>query len=79
MEENSKDGSLRDDMSEKCKILKIRCNCDHDDDDWAKTAPLGSLQSKAELHLLLIFRYIEVINRHTGCICEVRHGGTADV
>ena len=40
MGENSKHGSLRDDMFEKCTVLKIICNCDHDDDDWAKTAPL---------------------------------------
>jgi hypothetical protein len=40
MGENSKHGSLRDDMSAKCKILKIIYNCDHDDDDSAKAAPL---------------------------------------
>ena len=32
MEENSKHGSLRYDISEKCKILKVRCHWDHDDD-----------------------------------------------
>jgi hypothetical protein len=49
MGENSKHGSLRDDMSAKCKILKIIYNCDHDDDDWAKTAALFWMQSKVEL------------------------------